>query len=136
MKSNWDVVYTYTPGSNKSRKQKMVGNSNGFFPDINYTHNTNEKFSLNMGYSFGALLFSRELPVVKLSPVTFLEVCTHVFFNLWKVFFLWKKICILELLFWGASLKYLVKFDFLEIWVGPRWERWSHLANETMTTKI
>ena len=50
------------------------------------------------------------------------------FLNLWKVFFLWKKICILELLFWGASLKYLVKFDFLEIWVGPRWERWSHLA--------
>ena len=69
----------------------MVGNSNGFFPDINYIHNTNEKFSLNMGYSFGALLFSRELPVVKLSPVTFLEVCTHVFFYLREVFFLLKK---------------------------------------------
>ena len=70
----------------------MVGNSNGFFPDINYTHNTNEKFSLNMGYSFGALLFSRELPVVKLSPVTFLEVCTHVFFLTYeKSFFFGKK---------------------------------------------
>ena len=69
----------------------MVGNSNGFFPDINYTHNTNEKFSLNMGYSFGALLFSCELPVVKLSPVTFLEVCTHVFLTYERSFFFGKK---------------------------------------------
>ena len=77
----------------------MVGNSNGFFPDINYTHNTNEKFSLNMGYSFGALLFSRELPVVKLSPVTFLEVCTHVFFLPTRGLFSFEKNGILDLLF-------------------------------------
>ena len=130
MKSNWDVIYT--PEAIKAGSKKWWEIQTVFFLILqhNSKQNKREVFSKYGGYSSGALLFSRELPVVKLSPVTFLEVCTHVFLNLWKVFFLWKKICILELLFWGASLEYLVKFDFLEIWVGPRWERWSHLAIE------